>query len=406
MTTPELERYKRRLDRERRARKELELIAESRARELYEANLKLAATLDDLTNQARRLEELSVSPIFSVDSKGLLDDWNSASERITGFQRGEVIGRDLVAEFTPQDCQASLREMLDEALTGKQTNGYELQLLTKNATRIHIMLNSNTRRDANGNIIGVLGVGQDITELRQTQAQVIQASKLATLGEMATSVAHELNQPLNIIRMASNNCRLFVQRQTDNSEYVLEKLDRIEVQTERAAAIIDHMRIFGRRAHESAGPIDPRVSVSNALKLSGEQLRIAGIELIESFPDECSTILGHQIHVEQVVMNLVSNARDALLDQESARKRICFTIHDEGDQVRIDCEDSGPGIPRESLPRIFEPFYTTKPMGKGTGLGLSVSYGIIRDMGGQIAAENTAEGARFSITLPACKSAN
>ena len=382
------------------------MIAESRARELYEANLKLEATLEDLTNQARRLEELSVSPILSVDTSGLLDEWNSAAERITGFRREEVIGRDLVAEFTPEDCQGSLREMLDEALTGKQTIGYELQLLTKSAARVHIMLNSNTRRDGNGDIVGVLGVGQDITELRQTQAQVIQASKLATLGEMATSVAHELNQPLNIIRMASNNCRQFVQQKTDNSEYVLEKLDRIEIQTERAAAIIDHMRIFGRRAHESAEPIDPRVSVSNALKLSREQLRMAGIELIESFPEECSTILGHQIHLEQVVMNLISNARDELQNHETATKKICFVIHDEGNQVRIDCEDSGPGIPAESLPRLFEPFYTTKPMGKGTGLGLSVSYGIIRDMGGQITAENTTEGARFSITLPAYTAAS
>ena len=244
-------------------------------------------------------------------------------------------------------------------------------------------------------------MGQDITELRRTQAQVIQASKLATLGEMATSVAHELNQPLNVIRMASNNCRRHVNQQGVTTDYVLAKLERIETQTERAAKIIDHMRMFGRKAQEKDQPLNPCKSVSDALQLVGEQLRLAGIQVVKNFPNECADILGHEIQMEQVILNLITNSRDALDSSDVTTKSLAFTVTDEGEYVKIVCEDSGPGIPRESISRVFEPFYTTKPMGKGTGLGLSVSYGIVRDMGGRLEAENSHRGARFTIMLPA-----
>ena len=146
--------------------------------------------------------------------------------------------------------------------------------------------------------------------------------------------------------------------------------------------------------------------VTDALNLVSTQLTLAGIRLIKNFPDACSKILGHPIHVEQVILNLVSNARDALENMDTSDKQVSFSISTDSEQVRIVCEDNGPGIPASSLARLFEPFYTTKPMGKGTGLGLSVSYGIVRDMGGQFDAENTGDGARFSITLPAHKTAH
>jgi C4-dicarboxylate-specific signal transduction histidine kinase len=261
-------------------------------------------------------------------------------------------------------------------------------------------LNSTSRQDANGDIVGVIGVGQDITELKFTQAQVIQSSKLATLGEMATSVAHELNQPLNVIRMAAGNSRRKISKGTADSEYLNDKLERIEDQTARAAAIIDHMRMFGRKAEEKPGSIDPRVAVTNALDLMGEQLRLAGIEVVTEFPEDCSSVLGHTIQIEQVVLNLLTNARDSMSEKDGKTK-ITLRVFEDENGVHVTSQDTGGGIPEKVLPRIFEPFYTTKEIGKGTGLGLSVSYGIIRDMNGTIIAENIKGGARFTITLPA-----
>jgi C4-dicarboxylate-specific signal transduction histidine kinase len=256
----------------------------------------------------------------------------------------------------------------------------------------------------------VVGVGQDITELNRVRAeqererrdaanQMIQSSKLATLGEMATSVAHELNQPLNVIRMAAGNSRRKMSKGTANPAYLNDKLERIEEQTARAAAIIDHMRMFGREAKEHPESIDPRKVVMEALDLMGEQLRLAGIDIVTELPERCSLILGHTIQLEQVILNLLTNARDAVAERESEAK-IILRVFEDDQGVHIIAEDTGEGIPEDVLPRIFEPFYTTKEMGKGTGLGLSVSYGIVRDMDGAIRAENIENGARFTITLP------
>jgi C4-dicarboxylate-specific signal transduction histidine kinase len=297
------------------------------------------------------------------------------------------------------DLQASVKEVLDKALKGEESANFEFPLFTKSGDRVDVLLNSTSRQDAQGDIVGVIGVGQDITELKSTQAQVIQSSKLATLGEMATSVAHELNQPLNVIRMAAGNSRRKISKGTANSEYLNDKLERIEDQTARAAAIIDHMRMFGRKAEEKPGLIDPRAVVTNALDLMGEQLRLAGIEIVTEFAEDCSSVSGHTIQIEQVILNLLTNARDAMAERDGKTK-ITLRVFEDKSGVHITSQDTGGGIPEKVLPRIFEPFYTTKEMGKGTGLGLSVSYGIIRDMNGTTIAENIEDGARFKITLP------
>jgi signal transduction histidine kinase len=236
--------------------------------------------------------------------------------------------------------------------------------------------------------------------LKEATAQIIQSSKLATLGEMATSVAHELNQPLNVIRLASGNVRRKLSKGTADPEYLNDKLGRIEAQTARAAAIIDHMRMFGREANENPEPIDPRNVVTNALDLMGEQLRLAEIEIVTELAEDCPSILGHAIQLEQVILNLLANARDVMAESDGEMK-VTLRVFEDDKGVHIATEDTGGGIPEDVLPRIFEPFYTTKEMGKGTGLGLSVSYGIVRDMNGTIVAKNIDGGARFTVTLPA-----
>ena len=320
--------------------------------------------------------------------------------------RGRGLGRD----FINDGYKASVGEVLEKALKGHETANYEFPLFTKCGDRVEVLLNSTTRRDTSGQIVGVVGVGQDITELNKVRveqeterklsaAQIIQSSKLATLGEMATSVAHELNQPLNVIRMAAGNSRRKISKGIADPEYLNDKLKRIEEQTARAAAIIDHMRMFGREAKERPEPVDPRNVVMNALSLMGEQLRLAGIEIATELPEDCSFISGHTIQMEQVILNLLTNARDAMAENDRESK-ITLRVFEDDKGVHIISEDTGGGIPEDVLSRIFEPFYTTKEMGKGTGLGLSVSYGIVRDMYGTIIAENIGYGARFTITLP------
>ncbi len=355
-----------------------------------------------IANEMTNLIDTANAPIFGVDVRGHITDWNLKAAEITGYGSDEVMHCHLVDEFVADDHKASVKDVLDQALKGEELANFEFPLLSKSGDRIEILLNSSTRRDTHGDIIGVVGVGQDNTERKRALAQVVQAFKLATLGEMATGVAHELNQPLNVIQMAAGNTIRKLQQGDADASYLLEKLNRISAQTVRAAAIIDHMRMFGRKASEEPSAIDPRDVIRGALNLMGEQLRLAEIFVEIDLPDPCPPIMGHRVQAEQVLLNLLTNARDAIETRDGAEKKQIVLKIDTGaaDAVQIIVEDTGGGIPEKLINRIFEPFYTTKDMGKGTGLGLSVSYGIVRDMGGTIAASNTNQGARFEITLP------
>lgn len=355
----------------------------------------LATELSQLINYAN-------APIFGTDVDGLINEWNRAAERVTGYSKTEAMGEHLVEKFIPIEQTESVRRVFESALIGEETENFEFYLVAKSGETVTLLLNSSPRRNIDGKIIGVIGMAQNITERKKAEAQVIQASKLATLGEMATSVAHELNQPLNVIRMASENVIRKLNKGSMDKEYLQAKLQRISAQTERAAAIIDHMRMFGRKALEPPSLLDPREMVLGALALVGEQLRLSEITIETSLPKDCSMITGHKVQVEQVLLNLLTNARDAILEVENnPSKWIKLEVVDEsGDALKIIVSDSGGGIPDKMIGRIFEPFYTTKEMGKGTGLGLSVSYGIIHDMGGSIEATNLQHGACFEITLP------
>lgn len=368
------------------------------------------AQLQKIAAELTQFIDTANAPIFGIDADGKVNEWNQRSEQITGFSKSKAVGLHLVTNFIADEHKASVKGVLINALEGRETANFEFPLLTRSGHQVDVLLNSTTRRDDKGYIVGAIGVGQDITELnrvrleqdrerKEASAQIIQASKLATLGEMATSVAHELNQPLSIIRMAAESTRRNIANGTITNEFLTGKLQYIEDQTARATAIIEHMRMFGREATEDPELIDPRDVVRSALALMGEQLRLAGIEVVTEFTKNCPRVLGHSIQMEQVIINLLTNSRDAM-SESSGLLRVTLRIFAGKNHVYIESEDSGGGIPANILPRIFEPFFTTKEMGSGTGLGLSVSYGIIRDMKGTITALNTNDGARFTITLP------
>ena len=353
-----------------------------------------------IANDLKQLIDTANAPIFGIDTQGRINEWNQKIGRMTGFSKDEVVGKDLVADYITEAYKDLVKLALNKALAGEQTENIEFPLLTKSGGRVEVLANPTIRRDAKGIIVGVVAVGQDTTEIKISQAQVIHASKLATLGEMATSIAHEINQPLNVIRMAADNCRIRLGNPEYGVDYFRGKLERIESQTARAASIIDHMQMFGRKTSEEASELDPRVVVDNTLMLMGEQLRQSGIKVIRIFPSECGQVLGHIIQLEQVLLNLLTNSRDAIFMNPSEISEIRIEVEQSDNRILITISDSGGGVDDQIIERIFEPFFTTKAIGKGTGLGLSVSYGIVTDMGGMIVARNTNGGAEFEISLP------
>jgi PAS domain S-box-containing protein len=383
--------------------------------ELEKANLRLRqqvvlaqSTLIERRNSRAQFEALMDSAfdaIIIIDEYGLVMEFNAVAEATFGYKRQETVGKNIGELIIPHryreahaDGMKVFFETGEGPLIGQRV---EIEALHHDGHEfpVEIAIEKHNILTEDLSVTAFVGFIRDITQRKAAAAQIIQASKLATLGEMSTSVAHELNQPLNVIRMAAGNSRRRMAKGTADPKYLNDKLVRIEEQTERAAAIIDHMRMFGRKAEEHPGLIDPRTAVTNALGLIGEQLRLVGIEIVTELSEDCSSILGHAILIEQVVLNLLTNARDAIVERDGEAK-ITLRVFEDDEGVHITSEDTGGGIPEDVLPRIFEPFYTTKKMGKGTGLGLSVSYGLVHDMNGTIVAENTDDGARFTITVP------
>lgn len=247
----------------------------------------------------------------------------------------------------------------------------------------------------------------DVTGQRLSQEMLAKASHLATLGELSTAIAHEINQPLTTISLAAKNARAALLAGSGTSDATIQKLDRISHQVDRAKAIIDHMRLFGRAGNVSPRRFDLASAVRTACGFLHEQLVLADIRLdLDGVPATPCPVVGHQIQFEQVVLNLLVNARDAFADAQH-RSSPCFGSMvklgiraDGGGGWTVLVEDNAGGIDPAVIDRIFEPFVTTKAPGLGTGLGLSVVFGIIRDMGGAVRAYNGAQGACFEIVLP------
>jgi C4-dicarboxylate-specific signal transduction histidine kinase len=236
-------------------------------------------------------------------------------------------------------------------------------------------------------------------ELREKQEQLVQAGKLATLGELTTGVAHELNNPLNNIGLFVGNVIDRIRVGEQDAERIIDDLEQVVGQVQKATEIISHLRTFGRAAPVTLESVPAQDVVDRALSLVQEQLRLRQISVSLDFLPESPVVLGNAIQLEQVFINLLTNARDAL--EDAARREIHVSCSTRDDAVVIVFRDTGPGIPPGLEQRIFDPFFTTKEVGSGTGLGLSITYGIVQEHDGKISVESLPDGgASFAVELP------
>lgn len=251
-------------------------------------------------------------------------------------------------------------------------------------------------------------------ELNDTQAQLFQTSKLATLGEMSTGLAHEMNQPLGGISLIAKNFRKLLERGRLSKEEIESGLDDIETSVKRMSKIIQHIRTFARQDTLKFIQVDVNETIDSALSLLGEQLRLHEIEVVTDLSTSLPRITGEPYQLEQVWINLITNARDAVDEKEKRisdgilqvtdyKKVITIsTTCDQGSKsIELRVGDNGIGMTEEQREKIFDPFYTTKEVGKATGLGLSISYGIIENHKGKIETESKdGEGATIRVILP------
>jgi len=253
----------------------------------------------------------------------------------------------------------------------------------------------------------------DVTERLQKHAKLIQAGKMATLGEMATGIAHELNQPLNVVRLGCDYLSKVIRSGREFAPSDVDKLAKeLTYSVERASRIINHLRQFGRRSEEAMVPTDLNKPIINVFTLVGTQLENRGIRWQLSLDVNLPRIMGDDNRLEQVFINLILNARDAMLSHakratvSDAKKPKLITIRSFllDDRAVVTVTDTGAGIPEAIRPKVFEPFFTTKKRGEGTGLGLSISYGIVREHDGTIEIDpDSAGGTTFRLTFPIIK---
>ena len=236
-------------------------------------------------------------------------------------------------------------------------------------------------------------------ELKETELSLAQSSKLAALGEMSAAVSHELNQPLAAMKTYLAGARLLLQRR--RADEALSSFQRIDDLIDRMGAITRQLKSYARKGGDAFEPVDMRDVVSSALTLMEPQLRQDKVRLSQIVPDGPVMVTADRLRLEQVVINLVRNALDAMSGRDDRELDILLS---EGDEVVLAVRDTGHGL--QDLEKLFEPFYTTKKPGEGVGLGLAISSGIVNDMGGRLTARNAMEGgAIFEVRLPVLEKA-
>ena len=377
--------------------------------DVKQAQAEALRTADELT----LFVDTANAPIFGIDSGGLVNEWNQASEKITGFTKVEVLGKDLVSEFITDEYKAPVKQVLDNALHGNETANYEFPLYTKTSQRVDVLLNATTRRDVDGVITGVIGVGQDITELRQKQAALNQASKMESVGQLTGGIAHDFNNLLSVI---DGNLRFLQQDIGNVSDDITELFDDAMSAATDAAELTARLLAFSRNRGLKPELKNANEAIDNFSRFLSRTLGKAN-ELQTELFEEALYINVDTAQLENALLNLAINARDAMADGGNITLRSeryhCSERADlkennqagimlnPGDYVVVSVEDTGAGIEQEDLVRVFEPFFTTKEIGKGGGLGLSMVYGFVQQSSGQcVVRSKIGEGTKVSMYFP------
>ncbi|MCL2822743.1 MAG: ATP-binding protein [Polyangiaceae bacterium] len=338
---------------------------------------------------------------------------NKTAEAVLGFSEAEAVGKMTLTELLSRSRRRSTHEAPLRSLMKLQEG--DVFVTDRSGNEHLVAANLSDIVDADGKASGRLMVFVDVTERRRLdvelqlkEMQLEQSAKLAGLGEMATGVAHELNQPLNNIGLLASRVLRKLSVSGESRDFEVEKLRKIQGQVHRASKIIDHLRTFARPTVGGVKSFPVIRPVESVLDLSRDQLATRGIDLVVDVPDGLPDVMADESQLEQVLINLLNNARDSFSDltsfTEPPRIRIKAEteIHlDDGlPRVCLHVEDNGPGMTDDVCSRVFQPFFTTKEVGKGTGLGLSISYGLVRGFGGTLAFQSRlGEGTTFSILL-------
>jgi len=341
------------------------------------------------------------NPVFVLNPETFeILDCNESVTAVYGYTKEEILHSSFLHLFRDQEKEAYASQLAASPVINRATHiGNNNKKLVVN---IRVSLSEYQGQKA------FLVTTSDITKRLETEQQLIQASKMATLGEMATGVAHELNQPLSVIKTGSSFCmKKFNNNEEIDDDIIVNIFSKIDANADRATKIINHMRQIARKSDLTLEPIQLNDVLTSASEIFNQQLKIRNIRVVWERQENLPVIRGDWGRLEQVFINLVLNARDAIeekwgeKDQPDSEKQITLKTREEEDRVVVEVCDTGTGVSSGFTDKIFEPFFTTKEVGKGTGLGLSISYGFVKDCKGDIrVVPNPGGGACFVISFP------
>ncbi len=388
-----------------------EIFRQSIIRDISERKA-IEEQLRQTTETLKTAVEASPVAILTVSPEGIVTFWNRAAEQIFGWQAGEVVGHPL--PIVPEGQREEARLLRQRILNGETFTGLELERVRKDGVRITVSLHAAALHDPNGQVTGYMAVLMDISERKRAelaqsklQGQLQQAQKMETVGRLAGGVAHDFNNLLTVI----NGYAELISSELDPDDPLRAALAEITRAGDRAAALTQQLLAFSRKQ-----VIEPKLLSPNELVTDiGRMLRrLMGddIEVVTILHPETGQILADAGQINQVLMNLAVNARDAmpaggrlLIETSNADIEERYAeAHMEvqpGSYVGLGVSDTGAGMDAETRSHIFEPFFTTKPLGQGTGLGLSTVYGIVKQNGGWIwVYSEPGRGTTFKIYLP------
>ena len=392
------------------------------------------AALEEAQQFIRSVLASMTDVLIVCDNRGRIQQVNAALETLTGRSPAELLQQRIGALFMPDSTP--LAERFPEKLATGGLVDCEVNLRAANGEPIPLAMNCSSRYDHEGRLVGMVLIGRPVGELRRaydalnrahhelqkTQQHLIHSEKMASLGRLVAGVAHELNNPISFVYGNVHALRRYgegITRYLSAVEAGMDpaalrelreelKIDRILRDlgpliagtmegAERVSEIVQDLRRYSASRQEEPREFDVAEAIQKALSWVFKVERRMP-EVSFDMPEHL-VILGRRGYVHQILVNLVQNAMDVMDAMDAPRLDIGCRA--DGNAVTITIRDHGPGIPAEALSQVFDPFYTSKPVGKGTGLGLYVSYGMVTDLGGDLTAANHPEGgALFTLTLP------
>src|SRR5882724_10388753 len=334
------------------------------------------------------------SMIMVLDTAGLISYANRRCYE-TGYKQEEMIGRRLV-DLVDAGQRKEFEAALDTTAHGQQVENLELRARRSDGTPGHFSISLSPMRDEQNTVNSVVVVMTDITDAALLQAKLAHSERMATLGRLVSGGAHEVNDPLAAILG-------FTDLLLENPEVpanAREDLQIILQETQRTKDIVQDLLSFARQRAVKRELVNVVAILKQTTKLRSYDLQSHGVEVIEEYDENLSAVMGDAQQLQQVFLNILNNAYDAI-EESGRRGKILLKTASAGGSIEIRLADNGTGI--IDVERIFDPFYTTKQTGKGTGLGLSICYGIVRAHGGEIQCSNNADGmgSTFSIRIPA-----